>query len=336
VELPTLLPTPDDISRRAVARRASEVLRPVGALARLDAIATWLAAWQRTPRPRVERPAALVFAGDHGVVSHGVSAYDGSITAEMVRALRAGSATASVMARELDVHLEVVDVGAGAPTGDIVTEDALSPERFAECFSAGRDAVSALHDQAGERSIDADLVVLGEMGIGNTTAAAAVATTLFGLRAEDWTGRGTGVDDVTYRRKVAAVEAARNRAAGSGPLETLRKVGGTELAAIAGAVLEARLRSLPVVLDGFVVTASVAALEWERPGMLDHCIAGHLSPEPGHRLLLEKLAKDPLLDLGLRLGEGSGALAGIPLIRLAAACVTDVATFSEWGLRRGE
>jgi len=183
--------------------------------------------------------------------------------------------------------------------------------------------------------LDVDLIVLGEMGIGNTTAAAAVCSGLFGLQAEHWTGRGTGVDDDTYARKVATVEAAASRVpASAGPLEVLRTVGGAELAGLAGAALEARRRSLPIVLDGFVVTAAVAPLELARPGALDHCVAGHLSSEPGHRLLLDKLNKKPLLDLELRLGEGSGALLAVPLIRMAAGAVVEVATFEEWGRAR--
>ncbi|HXF57347.1 MAG TPA: nicotinate-nucleotide--dimethylbenzimidazole phosphoribosyltransferase [Actinomycetota bacterium] len=320
------LPDPDREAAEAVRARAGEVLRPAGALARLDEVAAWLAGWQRTPRPAVERPAAVVFVADHGVAAEGVSAYPASVTAEMLRALRAGVATACVMARTLGARLEVVDVGVGKPSGNIAREPALTQARFGYCLEAGRRAVAAL---AG-----ADLLVLGEMGIGNTTPAAAVAAALFGGSAEEWTGRGTGIDDAAYARKVAAVEAARRRADGLRPLEVLRQVGGPELVAIAGAALEARLRSVPVVLDGFVVTAACAALEVARPGALDHCLAGHCSGEPGHRLLLEKLGKPPLLDLGLRLGEGSGALAAVPLVRLAAASVTDVATFAEWGLER--
>ncbi len=265
----------------------------------------------------------VVFVADHGVTQRGVSAYPAAVTVEMDRALRSGAATASVMTRILGAELVVVDVGVGNPTGDITIEDALSPEAFDRCFQAGRDAIAGL---------DSDLVILGEMGIGNTTPAAAVACALYGNRPEDWTGRGTGVDEAGFARKVAAVAAASRRARGCDPMEVLRRVGGSELVAIAGACLEARLRSLPVILDGFVVTAAVACLEAGSPGALDHCIAGHRSPEPGHGLLLEKLGMEPLLDLGLRLGEGSGALAALPLVKLACACVTDVATFEEWGL----
>lgn len=320
------LPGPDVDAAAAVRDRAGEVLRPAGALARLDEVAVWLAGWQRTRRPRVEKAAAAVFVADHGVAAEGVSAYPAAVTAEMYRALRAGVATASVMARALGARLEVVDVGVGRPGGNIARGAALTPERFRECFEAGRQAVARLGR--------ADLVVLGEMGIGNTTPAAAVSAALFGGPAEEWTGRGTGIDDATYARKVAVVDAARRRVAGLGPLEVVRLAGGPELVAIAGAAVEARARSIPVVLDGFVVTAACAALEVARPGALDHCVAGHCSGEPGHRLLLDKLAKVPLVDLGLRLGEGSGALVAVPLIGLAAVCVTDVATFTEWGIAR--
>lgn len=319
------LPGPDLAARAVVARRAAEVLRPGGALARLDELAVWLAGWQRTDRPRVERPAVLVFVGDHGVVAEGVSAYGSEINREMLRALRDGVATASVMARQLGARLEAVDVGVGRPTGNLRREPALTAARFDECLAIGRTAVAAL---------DADVVVLGEMGIGNTTAAAAVCASLFGGRPSEWTGRGAGLDDAGLRRKRAVVGAARRRVGAADPLDILRQLGGTELAALAGATLEARARSLPVILDGYVVGAAVAPLAVARPGALDHCLAGHVSAEPGHRRLLDRLGMRPLLDLDLRLGEASGGLAALALVRLAAACVTEVATFAEWGVER--
>lgn len=320
------LPAPDGQSMAAVRDRAARVLRPTRALARLDEIAAWLAGWQRTPRPRVERAAAVVFLADHGVVAEGVSAYPAEVTAEMFRALRHGVATASVMARIMGAGLSVVDVGVGRPSGNLLHQPALTEDRFRQCFEAGRRAVAG---------IETDLLVLGEMGIGNTTAASAVCATLFGGPAEEWTGLGTGIDQAAFSRKVAVVEAARRRVGeDTGPLEILRQVGGPDLVALAGATVEARLRSIPVLLDGFVVTTACAVLEAARPGVLDHCLAGHCSGEPGHRLVLDKVGKAPLLDLGLRLGEGSGALAAVPLVKLAAACVTGVATFEEWGLAR--
>lgn len=319
------LPDPDERARAAVAARAEEVLRPRGAFARLDDAAAWLAAWQGAETPAVLHPAVLVFVGDHGVTDEGVSAYPAEVTRSMLGALRAGVATANVLASEVGASLTVFDVGVGRPSGNITIEPALDTDRFSSCFEEGRRAVRELHT---------DLLVVGEMGIGNTTAAAAVASCLFGSVVEDWTGRGTGIDEATFRRKVAVVQKARARVGECDPIEALRQLGGAEMAAIAGAVLEARLRRLPVVLDGFVVTAAVAALEVARPGTLDHCIAGHRSLEPGHQLLLEKLGKEPLLDLGLRLGEGTGALAAVPLLRIAARAVIDVATFEEWGLAR--
>jgi nicotinate-nucleotide--dimethylbenzimidazole phosphoribosyltransferase len=230
------------------------------------------------------------------------------------------------MADALGVSLSVVDVGVGRPSGNLAHEAAMTPDAFRSCFEAGRRAVAEL---------ETDLLVLGEMGIANTTAASALCAVLYGGPAELWTGRGTGIDDATYERKLAAVGAAVKRIADvSDPLEVLRQVGGSELVAIAGALVEARRRSVPVLLDGFVVTAAAAPLEEARPGALAHCLAGHRSAEPGHALLLEKLGMEPLLDLSLSLGEGSGALAALPLVKLAAVCVTRVATFEEWGLRQ--
>jgi nicotinate-nucleotide--dimethylbenzimidazole phosphoribosyltransferase len=315
------LPDPDESARRAVAARAASVIRPAGALERLDAVAIWLAGWQRTATPAIARPAAAIFVADHGVTREGVSAYPADVTRAMLEALRDGAATATVWARYLGVALETVDVGVGQPTGDIRLEPALSQERFQRSVGAGREAVARRR---------CDLSLFGEMGIGNTTAAAAVCSSLFGGPVAAWVGRGTGIDDETLSRKIRAVERAADRIREvTEPVELLRQVGGAELAAIAGAIVEARRRSIPVLLDGFVVCAAAAVLEVARPGALDHCLASHSSDEAGHAALLERLGKPPLLDLGLRLGEGSGALAALPLVRLAAAGVTEVATFAE-------
>lgn len=318
-------PGPDSSAAAAVAARAARVLRPSGALARLDEVATWLAGWQRTTTPRVDTVATVLFAADHGVAHRGVSAYPIEVTGAMVRALQEGVATAAALARTVGSSLQVFDVGVGQPTGDITVEAALDPQRFASALAAGRAAVAAL--------VGVDLLIVGEMGIGNTTPAAAVCAALYGGPAEHWTGRGTGLDDDALAAKVAVVTAARDRiAAGTAPIEILRQLGGAELAAMAGAVVEARARSIPVLLDGYVVGAAVAPLAATAPDALGHCFAGHCSGEPGHRLLLNRLGKQPLLDLGLRLGEASGALAAVPLLRIATAAVTDVATFAEFGL----
>jgi nicotinate-nucleotide--dimethylbenzimidazole phosphoribosyltransferase len=323
----TDLPRADEVARAAVAERAASVLRPTGALARLDDVAAWLAAWQRTERPAVDAPHAVVFAADHGVAAAaGVSAYPTEVTVAMLDALEKGAATAAAMTKALGMTLDVVDVGVARPTGDLRLEPAMNKERFDDAVQAGVDAVA--------RAAAADLLVFGEMGIGNTTAAAAVAATLYDEPAPEWCGRGTGLDDDGVAHKVEAVETcrARVRAVTSDPIEILRHAGGAELAAIAGAVAEARRRSIPVLLDGYVVSAAIAPLAVARPGALDHVLAGHRSAEPGHRRLLERLGLVPLIELDLRLGEGSGALVAVPLVKLAAVAVVDVATFQEWGL----
>ncbi len=325
-ELLADLPEPDDGAMSAVAARAASVLRPAGAFARLDDVAAWLAAWQRTERPAVDDPHAIVFAADHGVAVGGVSAYPTEVTVAMLDALEKGAATASAMAAAIGVTLDVVDAGVGRPTGDLRIEPAMDAAAF--------DAAVRLGVEAVRRADGVDLLVLGETGIGNTTAAAAVVATLFDEPAEAWCGRGTGLGDEGLIRKVAAVDAcrARVRSRTADPIEILREAGGSELAAMAGAIVEARRRSIPVVLDGYVVTAAVAPLEVARPGALAHVIAGHRSAEPGHGRLLERLGLRPLLELDLRLGEGTGALAAVPLVKLAAVAVVEVATFQEWGL----
>src|ERR671919_102731 len=291
------LSAPDEEAAGAVLARAARTLRPAGALRKLDEVAGWLAEWQRTTRPAASNAVAAVFVADHGVSVEAVSAYPPAVTASMLAALRAGVATASVLARGVGVRLIVEDIGVGRPTGNLRREPALDETRFERSVGSGSELVRA------ERS---DLLVLGEMGIGN--------------------------DDDAFDRKVSVVVGAAERVEGQPPLEILRQVGGAEFAAVAGAIAEARRRRIPVVLDGFVVTAAAAALEVAQPGALRHCLAGHCSGEPGHRLLLEKLGLEPLLDLGLRLGEARGALLAVPLIRLAAAAVTEVSTFEEWGL----
>ena len=319
----TRLPAADIASARAVHERAAHILRPSGALAWLDEIAEWIAGWHRGPLPRIARPAGLIFAADHGVASATeISAYPTEVTAAMFEAYRQRRSTITAFAELAGAEVVAVDVGIGRPTGDIRTETALSPQRFDEIVECAVAAVEAL---------DTDLLVLGEMGIGNTTPAAAVAAALAGGEAAAWVGRGTGVDDQGLMRKRAAVQAAVRRIAGiTDPIEVLREVGGSELVAIAAACVAARLRSIPVVLDGYVVTAAVLPLVRVEASALDHCTVGHCSAEPGHRLLLERLGKRPLLDLDMRLGEGSGAMAAVPLIAMACAGISEVPTFEEW------
>jgi nicotinate-nucleotide--dimethylbenzimidazole phosphoribosyltransferase len=315
---------PDEAAAAACAARVVQLIRPAGALAALDEVAIWLAGWQRRARPAVQRPAVVVFVADHGVAARGVSAYPASVTAAMLDALRAGTATVTALAATVGAEVHPVDVGAGHPTGDLAVEDALDPERFEQAWFAGAGTVARL---------DTDLLAVGEMGIANTTAAAAVAAGVFGGPARRWCGRGTGVDDAGLERKRAAVDAGLERLGHRvAPLEALRRVGGAELVAIAGAVTEARRRSVPVVLDGFVTTAAAAPLARAVPGLLDHTRAAHRSAEAGHGLLLARLGQAPLLELDLRLGEGSGATLAVGLVRAAAAAVSAVATFDEAGV----
>ena len=255
--------------------------------------------------PAVERPVGLIFAADHGVAAaEAVSAYPTDVTAAMFAAYQQGRSTISAFARHAGAAVDAVDVGIGRPTADIRFEAALTTERFDEIVEVAVAAVDRL---------DGDLLVVGEMGIGNTTPSAAIAAALAGGETAAWVGRGTGVDDAGLARKRAAVQQAVRRIAGvTDPIEVLREVGGAELVAIAAAVVAARHRSLPVVLDGYVVTSSVLPLVMVEPAALDHCIVGHCSAEPGHRRLLERLGKRPLLDLDMRLGEGSGAMAAVP------------------------
>jgi len=316
------IPAGDALAAEAVAARAADILRPAGALARFDEVAAWVARWQETTSPAVRRPAALVFAADHGVTAAGVSKYPTDVTAAMLAAYRAGRSTVSAFAAVAGATVQAVDVGVGRPTGDIRFEAAMDQARFDESADAGRDAVGRL---------DADLLVLGEMGIGNTTAAAAVAAALGGGEVAAWVGRGAGVDDAGLARKREAVRESVDRIAGVlDPLEVLREVGGAELVAMAAAIVAARHRRLPVLIDGYVVTAASLPLHVIDPGALDHCLVGHCSSEPGHRRLLERLGKQPLLDLEMRLGEGSGAMAAVPLVAIACAGITQVPTFAEW------
>ncbi len=320
------LSDPCEMSTAAVAARAAEILRPAGALQRLDDLAVWLAGWQRTTAPAVERPAAVIFAGDHGVAADGVSAYPADVTGAMLEAFGHGRASISAMAAVAGATVTAIDVGVGRPTANIRTEPAMDEARFTQSFDAGRQAV---------RVLDTDLLIVGEMGIGNTTAAAAVAAALLGRAPAQMVGGGTGVDGDVLTRKVAVVAEAIERAlsAGAGPedpLKTLRHLGGTELVAMAGALFEARVQSLPVLLDGYVTAAPALALHLLNPTLTAHTRAGHASAEPGHRLVLDALGLSPLLALDFRLGEASGAMAAVPLLAMACKLVTDVPTFGEW------
>jgi nicotinate-nucleotide--dimethylbenzimidazole phosphoribosyltransferase len=265
-----------------------------------------------------------VFAGNHGVAARGVSAYPASVTAQMVQNFIAGGAAVNQLCRIFDAGLKVYEMNLDTPTGDIVVEPAMSEEACAKAMAYGMMAV--------EPGIDA--LALGEMGIGNTTAAAALCAGLFGGSAKMWTGPGTGIAGAALetKRRAVAEAAARHRSVAHDPFDMLRRLGGLELAAIAGAVMAARLGRVPVVLDGFASTAAAAVLFAADPHALDHCVVAHLSAEPGHRRLLEQIGQRPLFDLGMRLGEASGATLAFAVLRAAVACHTGMATFAEAGV----
>lgn len=315
------LPAPDAEARQAARARQDELTKPPGALGRLEEIAVFLAGWSRTGAPQCARPYAVVFAGNHGVVAHGVSPYPQAVTAQMVANFAARGAAINAITGTFDIGLEVVALDLEQPTADITEGPALTPQELLAALNAGASAVPP----------DADVLVFGEMGIGNSTIAAALAARAFGGSGRDWAGPGTGLDAAGVLRKAEVVDRALSCHAGApvSATETLRRVGGRETAAIAGAILAARHARIPVVLDGFVVSASLAPLFAENPDIVAHCLAGHRSAEPGHARLLARMGLVPLLDLGMRLGEGTGAALAVPVLKAAAAAHNQMATFAE-------
>ncbi len=318
------LPGPDLASGNAAAQRQTRLTKPAGSLGRLEELAVWLATWQARHPPAADRLRVAVFAANHGVAARGVSAYPASVTAQMVQNFIAGGAAINQLCRIVDADLKVYEMDLDMPTGDITVQPAMSEAECAKAMAYGMMTV--------EPGIDA--LALGEMGIGNTTAAAALCAGLFGGDAALWTGPGTGVAGAALAAKCRAVAdaVARHAPPARDPFDLLRRLGGLELAAIAGAVMAARLGRVPVVLDGFVATAAAAVLFAADPQALDHCVVAHVSAEPGHRRLLEQIGKAPLLDLGMRLGEASGAALALALLKAAAACHNGMATFAEAGV----
>ena len=327
------------VHREAARVRQGELTKPAGALGRLETLAIDLAGLQHTDRPQAATVPVVIFAGDHGIVAQGVSAYPQAVTIAMMANFAAGGAAISVLARELGSSLEVVDAGtlAEAPLSGVVTD---KPRRGSRDFSteaALEAAEVAFAFGCGERAVTRatacapDLLVLGDMGIGNTTSAAAIASALLGTSAEATTGHGTGLDAAGRARKARLIDAAlaRHELRGASPERILCAVGGLEIAAIGGAMIAAARRRVPVLVDGFIV--SVAALVASRlnPSCRPYLIFSHRSAEVGHRLVLEGLDARPLLDLDLRLGEGSGAALALPILRLACALHNQMATFAE-------
>lgn len=317
------LPPEDSAVAAEVAARDAQLTKPPGSLGRLEEIASFIARWQGRARPALDKVSVLVFAGNHGVAAQGVSAFPAEITAQMVANFAAGGAAINQLARNAGADLQVTPLDLDRPTADFTLGPAMSEAEFLRAVSIGAAAVT-----------DADLICLGEMGIANTTPAAAISAGLFGGGGKVWAGRGTGVDDDGLARKRIVIDRGlvRHAAALGDPLQVATCLGGRELAAMMGAALEARRRRIPVLLDGFVCTAAVAPLARLHPEGLAHAMAAHVSAEGGHRKLLVALGLRPLLDLDMRLGEASGAALAIPLVRAALACHNGMATFAEAGL----
>ena len=318
------MPGSDGAAAERARAHDAHLTKPAGALGRLEALAQWAAAWQGRHPPRADRIQVLVFAGNHGVAARGVSAYPAAVTAQMVANFEAGGAAINQLCDVLGAALTVVPLDLERPTKDMTQAPALSEADCVRALGAGMAAVDA----------DADLLCLGEMGIGNTTAAAALAAALCGGDGASWVGPGTGVDREGLARKAAVVDAAlaRHGEALRDPLAALTCVGGRELAAIAGAVVQARHDRVPVLLDGFACTAAAAVVAGLRADGLDHAQVAHRSAEPGHRRLLVALGLDPMLDLCLRLGEASGAALAAALVRMAVAAHNGMATFDSAGV----
>jgi len=307
--------------------RNGQLTKPPGALGRLENLAIWYAGWRGEAAPKIDAPQVVVFAGNHGVATLGVSAFPAEVTEQMVLNFQRGGAAINQLCQTFGAELDVIALELENPTADFTAGAAMSETEVVAALVVGWEAVNP----------DADLLVTGEMGIGNTTSAAAICHALFDGEAEDWVGRGTGVDDAGLLLKAQVVREglAANPEAAKNGLQALRCLGGREVAAMAGAVAAARFYGIPVVIDGFICTAAVACLAVVCEGALDHAVAGHQSQESAHTTALQALGKEPILSLNLRLGEGSGGALAIGIMKAALACHSGMATFAEAGVSEG-
>jgi nicotinate-nucleotide--dimethylbenzimidazole phosphoribosyltransferase len=317
------LPGPDSRALVDARERDGHLTKPPGALGRLEEIAFWLAAWSGR-KPAINRPLVAIFAGNHGVTRQNITPFPPEVTKQMVANFSNGGAAINQICATYDLGLKVFDLALDYPTGDITEEAALSERDCAATMAFGMESIAG----------GTDLLCIGEMGIGNTTIAAAIHYALYGGTAEEWVGPGTGSEGDLLKRKIAAVEkaVALHKDHLGDPLEILRRLGGREIAAMAGAILAARMEKIPVIIDGYVATAAASILKAANPSALDHCLIGHVSAEPGHMRAIERLGKTPLLALGMRLGEGTGAALAAGIVKAAAACHSGMATFEDAGV----
>lgn len=304
------LPGADMAAVERVRMLFSKADRPRGSLGRIEDIAAWLAAWSGRAPPVVNRPLVAIFAGNHGVTRHGISPRPVAATANAVELCAAGGAAINQVCIAYDLGLKVFDLALHIPTADITQDTALDERGCAATMAFGMEAIAG----------GTDLICLGDLGVGNSTVAAALLAALFGGKGRDWVGPGSGADAAMQSRKAGVVDAALAFHGTNlrDPLEALRRVGGRELAAIAGAILAARMQKIPVLLDGFAATAAAAALHAANPAALDHCQLASLSTEPAHARAAERLGLRPILDLGMSHGEGVGAALAAGLVKAAA------------------
>ncbi|GEM35261.1 nicotinate-nucleotide--dimethylbenzimidazole phosphoribosyltransferase [Nocardia neocaledoniensis NBRC 108232] len=336
------VPAPDAQVRAAAEQRQTQLTKPAGSLGKLETLGNWVAACQGAcPPQQFERARVVLFAGDHGVAKHGVSAYPSEVTGQMVANFLAGGAAVNALAAVAGATVRVADIAVDGDTdpsvaqhkvrcgsGAIDREDALTEDEVAAALAAGR----AIADE--EIDAGADLLVAGDMGIGNTTPATVLIATLTGTEPVAAVGRGTGVDDTGWIRKVAAIRDAMRRArpVAKDPVDLLRVAGGADFAAMTGFLAQAATRRTPVILDGVVVTAAALVAEDLAAGAKAWWLAGHRSTEPAHDLALKHLRLEPLIDMEMRLGEGSGALTALPIVRAAVATLAEMSTFADAGV----
>lgn len=324
LDLLTIVPNGDEAAVAAIRAHDAMLTKPAGSLGELEKLVQFLGRWQGKARPTLDNPMVAIFAGNHGITDQGVSAFPREVTAQMVANFTNGGAAISRICALHEINLRVFELALELPTGDITIEPALDDRMCAATIAYGMEAIAG----------KPDLICIGEMGIGNTTIAATLYAAVFGGAGVDWVGRGTGVDDQGLARKAGAVDRAlalHGEAFGH-PLAVLARVGGREIAAMLGAIIACRHQKVPVIVDGFVATAAAAIAYAVNPASIDHCLFAHTSAEGGHAKALQAMGKTALLDLGLRLGEGSGAALAAVLVKTALHVHNTMATFGSAGV----
>jgi nicotinate-nucleotide--dimethylbenzimidazole phosphoribosyltransferase len=324
LDLLLLVPEGNEEAVDAIRMRDAQLTKPPASLGRMEELVEWLARWQGKAEPTLENPMVAIFAANHGVTDQGVSAFPREVTAQMVANFTDGGAAISQICALHELNLRVFELALELPTGDITLGAAMDDRKCAATIAYGMEAIAGRPD----------CLALGEMGIGNTTVAAAIFAALYGGTGADWVGRGTGVDEAGLARKADAVDRALALHAGSltDPLAILARLGGREIAAMLGALVAARHQKIPVIVDGFVATAAAAIAHAVHPEAIDHCIFGHVSAEQAHTRALQHLGAPPLLDLGMRLGEGTGAALALVLAKTALHLHNNMATFASAGV----